>query len=78
MAKISKSVPTYRLFIRQNNNEDIFVYEALTQLECEQCKGTIKAYELFSRSADKKGQVYGIRYNQCRECVPFNLDLTME
>ena len=76
MTKTPKSVPTHQLFRRQGNGEEIFVYEALTELECEGCKGTIKAYELFSRSADKKGRVYGIRYEQCFRCVPFKRDST--
>lgn len=46
-------------------------YKALTQLRCHQCSRIVEIGELFSRSADKKGNVYGIRYVQCHDCVPF-------
>jgi hypothetical protein len=66
-----KSVPTHLPFIHQQTGEDIFILEATAQLQCHQCSRVIEAGELFSRSADKKGLVYGIRYTNCRNCVPF-------
>jgi hypothetical protein len=47
------------------------VWKAIEPVECYQCGRTVEVGELFTRSADKKGKVYGIRYTNCRDCVPF-------
>ena len=69
--KIQKSVPTHQPFRSQQTGQEIFTYEAMIQLDCGQCGRAIEVGDLFSRSADKKGYIYGIRYTQCRSCIPF-------
>lgn len=48
----------------------LLIYSASEILKCPNCGNEIVKNELFSRSADKKGLVEGIRYIWCQTCKP--------
>lgn len=64
-----KSVPIHKNYYR--NGREVSVYLALVAIPCGQCGINIEPDELFSRSANKKGTIMGIRYSFCRKCMPF-------
>lgn len=57
------------------NGIEVLVYKARVEIPCDLCSDIIKPDDLFSRSADKAGKVYGIRYSNCRLCMPFESEL---
>lgn len=65
-----KSVPIHESYYR--NGQEVSVYLALVPIPCEGCGTSIKPDEMFSRSANKKGTIMGIRYSFCRKCMPFD------
>jgi DNA-directed RNA polymerase subunit RPC12/RpoP len=50
----------------------LVIYSANEKITCTHCGSKIVRDELFSRSADKKGLVEGIRYTWCQICKPIN------
>jgi hypothetical protein len=66
-----KSTPVESRFRFKKTHVEAVVWKAIEPVECYQCGRTVEVGELFTRSADKKGKVYGIRYTNCRDCVPF-------
>lgn len=70
--EISKSF-YYEGKVKYNDNIKLLTYQATTKIKCGRCNQDIESDELFSRSADKKGTVVGIRYTFCRKCIPFEV-----
>lgn len=66
----SKSIYAKEIYYRDGKEVSVYISRCL--IPCEQCGVNIKPNEMFSRSADKKGTIAGIRYSFCRKCKPFD------
>lgn len=64
-----KSIAVQKSYHR--DGQEVSVYLAVVPIPCERCGINIEPNELFSRSANKKGSIVGIRYSFCRNCMPF-------
>lgn len=71
--KTRKSTYVHEPRFAKPSGQEVAVFEAEVELPCDQCHRTIQVGGLFTRSADKRGEVYGIRYTHCRDCVPFEV-----